>query len=200
MNNEESIHLLQRLESGDADAAKLIFDRYVDRLLALASSRISNTLRRRVEADDVVQSAYGSFFRRASDGAFEVQQSGQLWGLLAAITINKVRDRAKFHTAQKRNMSNEQSMHASSERSCYGLPPGDLIGEPTAEEVVGLSEILELTLQEMNEQQRQAVELHLQNTPESEIAKQLRRSERTVRRILETFRKELESRLLDETS
>ncbi len=42
-----------------------------------------------------------SFFFNAADNRYTIEHSGQLWGLLATITINKVRTQAAFHNAQK---------------------------------------------------------------------------------------------------
>lgn len=48
-------------QAGQSEAATAIFDRYVARLIALARSRIGAKLGRRVDAEDIVQSAYRSF-------------------------------------------------------------------------------------------------------------------------------------------
>jgi len=75
-------------ETIDAEA---VLNTYAARLIALAHVRISARLRRRLDAEDVVQSAMGSFFRRANDGAYELARTDDLWPLLATITINKLR-------------------------------------------------------------------------------------------------------------
>ena len=43
-------------------------------------------------------------FRRAGDN-YVLERQGDLWRLLAAITINKLRGQVKFHTAKKRGHS-----------------------------------------------------------------------------------------------
>ena len=65
MVDDESIELLDRVRQGDEQAATELFDRYVERLIRLAQSRLSAKLRRRVDAEDVVQSVYRSFFSHA---------------------------------------------------------------------------------------------------------------------------------------
>ena len=193
MTNDESIELLKRFQEGDQTAANELFDRYVHRLIALAGSRLSETMRRRVAAEDVVQSAYRSFFMGAQEGKFEVSASGQLWGLLAAITLNKVRDKAKFHTAQKRNMNAEKSTTTS--QSCFGLAPASFADEPTIDEALALQEVLKNTLDDLSDQQREILELYLQNLTNEEIAEQIRRSTRTVRRTLDEIKSKLASEL-----
>ncbi|WP_168566018.1 RNA polymerase sigma factor [Crateriforma spongiae] len=185
--DHESVKLVDRWRGGDELAAGEIYDRYVSRLIALAASRLSPTLARRIEAEDIVQSVYRSFFARTGEDRLQVQQSGQLWGLLAAITLNKVRAQARFHQADKRSVTAEASINAS--RSCYGLAPADLAGEPTADEAAILAEQYHLAAQKMTPVGKQVFELYLQNTSVPEIAKAVRRSERTVRRELEQIRK-----------
>ena len=64
MNDDEnSINLLQRWRDGDEAAATEIFERYVNRLCGLARTQLSQRMQRRVEPEDIVQSAYRSFFR-----------------------------------------------------------------------------------------------------------------------------------------
>ena len=190
----DSIDLLNRIQGGDEAAATELFDRYVGRMIALAGSRLSSAMKRRVAPEDIVQSACRSFFRNAAENKFEMQQPGQLWGLLAAITINKVRDQAKFHSAQKRNVSSESSMNAS--RSCYGLVPATLVDEPTTAEVAEMEEQLARILNGMPGLKRSIFELYLQNQSPAEIASQVRRSMRTVRRTLEEIRTELEQEIM----
>lgn len=193
--NQESIRLVNRWRSGDELAAQEIYDRYVARLVALAGSRISPALARRVEPEDVVQSVYKSFFNRSTNARFQIENSGQLWGLLAAITINKVRDKARFHQAGKRNIQAEVSM--SSSVSCYGLVPDELAREPTAQEATELIEQYHLAADKMGPLGKQVFQLYLENESTHAIAKQIQRSERTVRRELEQIRKLLSEALID---
>ena len=197
MSEKTSAKLVEDYQSGDESAAQELFDRYVNRLIALARSRLTSAMKRRVAPEDIVQSVYRSFFRNVQADRFEVNQNGQLWGLLAAITINKVRDKSKFHRAQKRNISAEQSMNAS--QSCYGLVPARFADEPTIQDAAALEEQLKLTLEELSHQQREIFELYLQNVSQDQIANKVRRSERTVRRVLEEVRTVLEEKLKAES-
>lgn len=193
--SDESLQLVERWRDGDETAAQEIYNRYVARLIALAGSRLSPTLARRVEAEDVVQSVYKSFFARTSDDRLVVGLSGQLWGLLAAITINKVRAKARFHAADKRNVDAEASINSSV--SCFGMQPTELARDPSAEEATMLAEQYELVSSKLNEKQRQVFQLYLENHSVDEIANEIRRSARTVRRELEQVRRLLVDTLSD---
>jgi hypothetical protein len=43
-----------------------------------------------MDAEDVLQSAFRSFFGGLENGKFAVEGEGDLWGLLAAITLHKL--------------------------------------------------------------------------------------------------------------
>ena len=82
-----------------------VVDRFVDRLIALARSRLSPKLARRIDPEDIVQSACRSFFRCVNAGRYELRQSNDIWKLLAAITVNKVRRQVERNTAARRKSS-----------------------------------------------------------------------------------------------
>src|SRR5689334_5237032 len=82
--------LLARYRAGNPEAAELLYRRYADRLTALARKRNLAELAPRVDSDDIVQSAFGSFFRGAQKGAYDVPPGEEIWCLLAAITLNKI--------------------------------------------------------------------------------------------------------------
>lgn len=191
-DNEQSIKLLQRYRDGDETAATEIFERYVNRLCALARTRLSNRMQRRVEAEDVVQSAYRSFFRRAGD-QYALEKQGDLWRLLAAITVNKVRGAVEFHTAKKRGVYLEESMAA---ESTLRVQPEIVSEEPKPEEAALMVEELSDVLANLDETQRTMIELSMQNLSVEQIAEKIQRSERTVRRTIQKVREDLEARLI----
>ena len=102
--DDESVRLLELVRDGDSSAAEALYHRFVERLITLAKSRLSKRLTRRVDAEDVVQSVYRSFFVGAQDGRYNIERAGDLWRLLAAITVNKVLRQAEFHGQQKRDV------------------------------------------------------------------------------------------------
>jgi hypothetical protein len=88
--------LLDRLKQGDETAAGELLDRYASRLIALAMSRIHGRLQRRIDPEDIVQSALGSFFRRAGDGCYQVADGDDLWPLRSTICKHVVDDFETF--------------------------------------------------------------------------------------------------------
>jgi DNA-directed RNA polymerase specialized sigma24 family protein len=70
--------------------------------------------------------------------------------------------------------------------------------EPTAEEVAEAIELLERFMASRNTLERQVIEMRLQGESTDAIAQQINRTERTVRRVLESLRLEMESRFADQ--
>jgi len=192
MPHDETRHIFDRVRNGDEEAARQVFERYLARLVALARSRLSEKLARKVDADDVVQSAFRSFFVRARDGQFAIERAGDLWSLLATITRHKLLKKAEHFRQQKRDLGRDQPLARHDDDSGAEVP---FAVEPTDEEAVALSDEIEFLMRDLDPLQRQMLELRLQGQPIPEIAETVERSERTVRRFLGGFRDELERRL-----
>src|SRR5262245_23178700 len=108
MNDEQSGELVGRWQKGDQQAAADLFRRYADRLIALARSRLPTKVKSRLDAEDVVQSVYRSFFAGAKDGRYELLRGGDLWRLLVTITLNKVARQVQRNARDKRAVDREQ--------------------------------------------------------------------------------------------
>ncbi|MCP4509984.1 MAG: LuxR family transcriptional regulator, partial [Fuerstiella sp.] len=83
MAHENSALLMDRFQRGDEGAAELLFARFFDRLDRFAERQMSTRLQQRIGADDIAQSVYRSFFAKAKQGVYNVNESGELWSLLA---------------------------------------------------------------------------------------------------------------------
>jgi RNA polymerase sigma factor (sigma-70 family) len=193
MASRDTQFVFDRLQGGDEQAAREVFDRYLRRLVALARSRLSDRLQQKVDADDIVQSAFRSFFVRARDGQYVIERSGDLWSLLASITRNKLLKKAEHFRQQKRDLQRDLALTVSDDSSCDQA----FIIEPTIEEAAALSDEVEFLMRGLAPRQRTMLELRLQGRSIPQIADTVERSERTVRRFLIQFRQQLEERLYD---
>lgn len=187
--DEPSRRLIEKFRSGDERAADEMFRRYVSRLTVFARSRLSPRIRRRIDPEDVVLSAYRSFFLRARDGKLSLRRSGDLWRLLVAITLNKVRHQAARHRAEKRSVDREQGLEGRD-------LPVDAERQPSPLEGLIVAEELERLMGQLAPLKRQVLELRLLDEPIAQIALKTGRCERTVRRLLADLQKLLEERLL----
>src|SRR5947209_16143263 len=96
--------LLLRFQRGHGDAATELYLRYAERLHALVLAQRGADLAARLDPDDVVQSVFRTFFRRAAQGHYNVPQGEELWKLFLVIALYKVRDTAAYHRADKRDV------------------------------------------------------------------------------------------------
>ena len=191
--DDRSLQLLAQVQAGDEQAAGELFDRYVNRLVRLEQSRLSKKLGRKVDPEDIVHSAYRSFFIAARDGRFSLEQSGDLWRLLAAITVRKIHGQAKYHGAQKRGLNAEQSICGIGSDSF--VAPEAVARDPSPDEAVAVVEEVEQLIKDLDPLQQQMVELRLQGHTLHEIADKVQRSQRTVRRLMEKVKANLEQRV-----
>jgi eukaryotic-like serine/threonine-protein kinase len=191
MTDTPSAELLERYHHcHDEIAAEELFRRYSGRLTALARSRLSHAMAARVDAEDLVQSAYRSFFLLARDGEVLLRESGDLWRLLVRITLRKVYRSARRHRADCRSVEREHPRPDEMEAVA-------LSREPTPAEAAALIDELRGVLAPLGAVQRRIVEMRLQGQEAEVIAAEVCRSTRTVRRILAAFGEELERRLSD---
>ena len=166
-----------------------LFQRYAGRLIALARSRLSAKVSKRVDPEDVVQSAYRSFFAGAREGSYDLQQGGDIWHLLVAITLHKLKDQVKLQTAKKRSVDREQ--HFGSEDSLLGLQAAVLARDVSPLEALSLVDHVEQLMRPLTPPQRRIVEMRLQGYDLREIAAATQRSVPTVRRVLDGVKKQL---------
>jgi RNA polymerase sigma-70 factor (ECF subfamily) len=186
--DEHSTELVARWQDGDSGAAEELFERYAARLVGLARSRLSEKLARRLDAEDVVQSAFRSFFDGLRQGQYELPHRGDLWRLLVSITLHKLYRQARRHGAEKRDMSREVSLGDHPEG--WPVAVQQLAAEPAPGEVVALAEEVERLLGRLDERHRQVAELRLAGYTQDEIAATVQRSQRTIRRWLEEIKEE----------
>ena len=85
-------------------------------LIGLARVHLGGRLRRKVDPEDVVQSAYKSFLIRYGKADLSTEGWDGLWGLLTLITIRKCADRAHYHQADCRDLHREAGTRGSRQR------------------------------------------------------------------------------------
>lgn len=176
--------LLRRFKAGQEDAATALYLRYARRLQALAKKQTGQNLSPRFDPEDVVQSVFRTFFRRASEGCYEVPVGEELWQLLLVLALNKIRTLAVYHRAQKRDAGRTVGAEAGAVASANVASPDE-----TAFETMKL--LVEELIDKMPKPQDQIVRLRIEGHEISEIAQRTSRSKRTVERTLQQFRARL---------
>jgi len=176
--------LVERWRHGDQQAAQVLLDRYVDRLVALSRRRISQRLAPRIDPEDVVQSVFRTFFHRAREGEFRIAEQDDLCKLLMRITVRKTLRKVAFHVADKRDPSQELGQGWDSHDPLQEV----LAREPTSEEVVSFLDQMEHFYKKLRADERQILEMRLQGFSNDDIARKLNIYDRKIRRVFERIR------------
>lgn len=179
--------LLRRYKSGDQAAATRLYLKYAHRLHGLAVAQTGQDLKTRIEPEDIVQSVFRTFFRRAKDGHYQVPDGEELWKLFLVIGLHKIRDAASYHRAEKRNV--QKTLSLSDNDQDFAATAPDQLAENT------LQIVIDELLQSLNSSQKEIIMLRLEGMTVDDIAESTQRSRRTVERTLQKFRELLQQQL-----
>jgi RNA polymerase sigma-70 factor (ECF subfamily) len=177
--------LLRRFQSGERDASTELYLRYVGRLQALIAAQSSADLARRVDAEELVQSVFRTFFRRAAHGHYSVPDGEEMWKLLLVIALNKVRAAGAHHRAAKRDM--RQTVGGEAFECALASKRARDEGALTV-----LRMVIDEVMEGMPVANRKMIELRIEGYEVAEIGEKVERSKRTVERVLQGFRDRLE--------
>ena len=170
---------------GDDAAAARLWQQFLPRMLGLARKTLSSQPRLLGLDEDAVQSAFASFFRRARDAAFDINNRDELWNLLGVITVRKARRVIRRENAEKRGggqVRNEEALP----RQADG--PQSLDGYPSPEVAAEFDLHAEELLAQLSAELRSVAVLRLLGYTNQEIAKLLDWTVRKVERKLHLIR------------
>jgi RNA polymerase sigma-70 factor (ECF subfamily) len=180
--------LLQEIHDGEELAAEELFHRYSPRLVVFVRKRWPAALASRLDPEDVVQSAFHTFFRHASQGMYEVAKDADLWNLLMVICLNKIRVQYARHCAARRDARRTQSANGDWLKALWSDPDATL--DLTVREAV----------ERLPADHRRVAELRLQGYEVASIAELIGRSRRSVERLLQECRQRLLQTMEDHSS
>ena len=197
--SDETAKLVERAQAGDAQALNDLFARYHQLMVEVARRKLGARLRLKEEPDDLAQTAFREATRDFA--SYQYRGEGSLVSWLIRILQNKIRDRAEFYGAGKRDLSRERAMQGSSVRDAESLPPidppsGDLSVTVQVQRAESY-EHLRKALSELSPEHRQAIALvFFQGLPlrdagqamggrsEDAVRMMLRRAENRLQEIL----------------
>ena len=185
--------LADLLRRGDPAAGALLWQRFAERLIALARQHLDQRLRGKVDPEDVEQSVLRSFFRGHAEGQWDITDENGLWHLLVRITLRKCHRRLEQFLTARRDVR----------REAESVEDGQLTPdvEPTPEEAALFAEAAETVMSRLgSEMKRNVFRLSLQGYNIAEISKQLRYYERGVERVRAEIRSLLEAMMANDRS
>ena len=151
MAEETFAELMQRVRTGDQDAATTLVKRYEPAIRRAMRFRLSGSKMGAVlDSVDICQSVMASFFIRAASGQYELHTPEQLQKLLAKMAKNKLNFQIRKQYAQCRDQRREQS--AADDQ----FLPGTSI---TPSRQVSARELLEQVHNRLSPEERELVEM-----------------------------------------
>lgn len=189
MPDDSFPYWLERLRQGDEAAARRIFDLFAHRLIGLARAKLDAAILQKVGAEDVVQSALFSFFRRDAAKPFDLSSWDNLWSLLAVITLRKCGHKIDHYRAACRNVALEVgSLDLAEVQTSVAC----IAREPSPAEVAMLEETLGQLLYGLDDREREVVRQTLDGRSVAEISSAVGRSEYRVRKVMNQVRQRWE--------
>ncbi len=160
---EEFGQLLERVRSGDQDAAEQLVRDYEGLIRREVRLRIEDSrLRRTLDSMDFVQSVMASFFVRNALGDYEFNEPRDLVRLLMTMTRNKVASAARHANADKR----DQRLNQYDTEALHGIPDGD----ETPSRLMSLRELYEQARSCFTEEELQLAQMRIDGLSWEEIA------------------------------
>ena len=179
----------------DQRAAELVHDFCRPRLTAFARSRIFPKLLQRVDADDVVQETFQSFFRGVYANRFQIDTTSELWNTLLAICMNKIRTESQHHSRKKRSFDREETHEdfgSGVDKAASSMVAGDAPCD-----VQNVLAQLRSIVGHMDSRDQEVMLDSIRGMSNSEIADKHGCSDRSVRRVFERIRTRLNNELRD---
>jgi RNA polymerase sigma-70 factor (ECF subfamily) len=186
-NPQSGQSFLRRLKADSSLAAFELDEKYRSRLCRLVEQKMNERFRRKEDPEDVVQSAFRTFYRRKSLGEFSIDSASDLWRLLETITVHKLLKHVEKLNAKKRNAGCEEYLN------------GDILQgrEPSPDEASKAADLIEKVLEGLDESYVKVFHRRLQKYTEDEIAAELGCTRAFVRAKLKRIRDRLEKLLAD---
>ena len=105
--------LVNQAQAGDADALNNLFTRYHQTMVNVARRKLGARLLAKEDPDDLAQTTFREATRDFS--RYQYRGEGSLLRWLVQILHNKIRDRAEFYSAGKRDTARERPMGGGSD-------------------------------------------------------------------------------------
>lgn len=179
---------IDQLKEGDQAAAQPLWERYFQRLVAIARVRLPEGRRRAADEEDVVLSAMASLCRGVEAGRFpQLADREGLWRLLVTITARKAFDQVRDEQRLKRGGG---AVHGDSAFEAAEAEFQWFVGrEPTPESTAMVLEECRLLLDRLPTDELRTIAVwKMEGFTNGEIAGKLECAPSTVERKLQRIR------------
>jgi len=175
--------LIERLRGEAPEAARALWERFAERLLAVARRRLAGAPRRVADEEDVAVVAFERFLRGAREGRFpRLNDRDDLWAVLFTLTARQAAQQARDQARDKRGGGAVRG-----DSALGGAERAD--GEPGPDEAAAVRDQLGRLLAGLKDDELRTIALaRLEGRPNAEIAGLIGRSVVTVERRLNLIR------------
>jgi DNA-directed RNA polymerase specialized sigma24 family protein len=194
MSDDQSVtQWLRRLELGDEEAARRLWERYFEQLVTLARKELGNSPRRVADEEDVALSVFRCLFDGARRGQFSHLASRcELWQLLVALTAHKIIDRKRLAKRRKRGGGGVRgdSVFQKSASASGGAGFDQIIGDDPTPDFLAMMVEEHQRLMDLlpNDTLRSVASRRMEGYQNEEIARELGLSRRSIERKLQRIR------------
>ncbi|MEM7309287.1 MAG: sigma-70 family RNA polymerase sigma factor [Planctomycetota bacterium] len=190
--------LVESAHGGDVEALNELFARYHGFMVEIARRRLGPKLKLKEEADDLAQTT----FREATRdfGRYEYRGENSLLRWLMQILHNKIRDKAEYYAAGKRDVSRERTMEpakpSADDTRSFHEPAADDLSVTRVVQRNEEFEIVREALEDLSPDHRKAITLvffqgltlrqageQMDGRTEDAVRMLLRRAEKRVREL-----------------
>lgn len=181
---------VEQLKEGEQIALQKVWERYFQKLIGLARYRLNASPKAIADEEDVVCSAFNSFWFGLENGHFpKLQDRDDLWQVLMLLTARKATNFLKFEKRQKRGGGNVLSESALSPDEVGPFFESVISSEPDPAFVTQMIEDYDALLNSLKVDQLQNVAIwKMEGLTNKEIAGKLGCVESTVERRLRSIR------------
>jgi RNA polymerase sigma-70 factor (subfamily 1) len=162
LSQREVKDLVELAQGGDAAALNELFTRHYQTMLTVARMRLGARLRSKEEPDDLAQTTFREATRDFA--SYTYRGEGSLLRWLVQILQNKIRDKAEFYSAGKRDLTKERPIDSStpdSEGASGGFfePPSEDLTVTMQVQRTEDFDLLREALAELSDDHRKAITL-----------------------------------------
>jgi RNA polymerase sigma-70 factor (ECF subfamily) len=169
---------IQRIRGGDAQAAEELVRKYEPAIRMEVRTHLSDPRLGRVfDSMDVCQSVLASFFLRAANGQYELNEPGQLIRLLVAMARNKLKYQIRKHRAKRRDHRRAEVLDPA-----FFEPAGS---EPSPSQMVAGEELLQEFRRRLTEEERRLADQRALGREWADIAAEMGGTPQARRKQLE---------------
>ena len=182
-NSHSITRWLDVLRAGDIQASRVLWERFLDRMLGAARRRLAGVPKRVADEEDVVVVAFERFLHGVREGRFpRLNDRDDLWAILFTLT-----DRAALRQVRDQNRDKRGGGDVRGDSAlAIAEPVADI---PTPAEEAAMQEDMARLLAALRDDELRRIALaRMEGYSNADIARQIDRTEVTVERRLRLIR------------